>query len=237
MGAFFPGTGSLQTTAPLIPPTAQPMTMACWARATNTAVTQTIMCFASNSTDYIEVQQATNWAIGDGTGVNFAGAATAGMWTFLLARWITTTSMRLTTLTADGTLNSGQRTNSSVHSALITIGLGERVVLSPVQAFTGAIAEFWYTATDIVGSDVAPGISYIHQLAFFGPFSIPSVGQQVEEYRSLRLGGTARYGDSHSNTAGSSWVADVALPPTQHPPIISNRYPLPRSDVKATMMM
>lgn len=53
--------------------------------------------------------------------------------------------------------------------------------------WTGDLAEYWWTNTDIFPAG-ALSLSLMRQLAFEGPFSIPYIGNKVQEYRSFRGG-------------------------------------------------
>lgn len=147
-----------------------------------------------------EVVQA---VVSDGvtTATAGAGTLTAGNWIFVLARFISTVSIRIHSLNFNGSISSGNDATSVDPTAggtqtMDTLSIG--VDTTNNLPWNGQIAEFWYTNTDVQGSDVAINSELLRQLANYGPFSVPNIANGVIEYHSYRV-------DVPSNASGVSF--------------------------------
>ena len=93
---------------------------------------------------------------------------------------------------------------------------------TPNTFMNGRIAEFWYADADIYpdGAVNLPD-AYIRQLAFGGPFSIPSVAKSVVEYRSFRAHTLTGEGQDvyFGPTGVKSWADVNGASVGAHPPL------------------
>lgn len=82
------------------------------------------------------------------------------------------------------------------------------------------IAEFWCTNTDIQADGGQLDNTFLSQLAFGGPFSVPHVASAVVEYRSFRVHPSLNdpY-ETYSDYGGQTWTNNGAATTGPHPPL------------------
>lgn len=195
MGAKFVSASSqyLENTSP--PITAMPFTVGMWLFPTQTAAAQTAfsICAGGGTTDYYEILQT---AAGSWRALKHAGAASApastgvtvvaNTWYFILARFISATNIRCDAFSATGLIGNGNDTTSTTPASMTREAFGCRDVSTRTQFFDGIIAEYWTTNTDIQLDGLNTQDATVRQLAYGGPFSIPSVKKDIVEYHSFR---------------------------------------------------
>lgn len=118
-----------------------------------------------------------------------AGTVVANTWFFVIVRGISVTNRRIAVLNSvTGAASHAQNTTSKVMTGIITHNLGCLLGGSASnQGYaTGNVAEYWITNTDIQEDGLQLQDATLRQLAYGGPFSIPHIGQNVIDYRSLR---------------------------------------------------
>jgi len=195
MAAIFPAGGANLTSLVQIPlATGFPATVGIWVKTT--AATFWPVVFISNAAGdnfYLASGNtaAQQWGIqaASNSGANasnvFIGTVVPNAWTFLLGRWISITNRRIAVLNPGGTISAAQDTNTiTVPPAALTnnqlggnFGAGD---------FSGTIGEVWSTNTDVWPGGGAIDASFLIQLARMGPFSIPSVAENVQYYQPFR---------------------------------------------------
>lgn len=91
------------------------------------------------------------------------------------------------------------------------------------QPFTGRLAEFWCTNTDIQADNAQLQDWMARQLAYGGPFSVPHIVKDIVEYRSLRVFPESR-GDRgtevyHGKFGRQTWANTNGVTTGPHPPL------------------
>lgn len=172
--------------------TAYPFTVGMWIRATTVGVNKCAWSNAVDTTNYWELWQfaANTWTFetndGGGDADATGGSVVSGVWTFIVMRGISATNRRIATLLSTGAATHAQNTTSRTPTGIAQNNLGRSFAFA--SYFDGQIAEFWYTLTDIQPDGLALDDGLLRQLAYRGPFSVPSVGAAIlsgGEYRSL----------------------------------------------------
>lgn len=114
-------------------------------------------------------------------------AAVANTGYFFLIRAITTTNRRVSVLSDKGVVTNVQSTTSVTLPAINRETFGAYDGSGgPTDWFTGQVAEFWKTNTDIQADGAQLQDATLRQLAYGGPFSVPHIGASIIEYRSFR---------------------------------------------------
>lgn len=190
-GLFANGSAcQLQNTTP--PVTVLPMTFGCWVRPTDIASFRYVtgLSISGSATGYFGLYQWNDntWnCFINNVGENYAqaGAVTQNAWHFVVCRFITTTNRRIAVLNANGTTAHAQSVTSQATPAvnMITIGAFTNTQNDP---FSGQVAEWWYTNSDIQADGAALQDGTLMQLAYGGPFSLPHITKDIIEYRSMR---------------------------------------------------
>lgn len=213
--------------APLVS-TGYPVTVAAWVYPTTTAAARSVWSLTdpAAAASYFNVLQSSGdqWSLiaSDGTASTVSGGSvTANAWTFLAARFITTTNRRLDGLLPDGSTFAIQSTASRAPTNLSMLAIGAREVSTPAIFFTGRIGEFWYAAANIAGTGALDS-GLLRSLAYGGPFARPSLAAKVIEYRAFRKNRVTGEGGDVYVGAGQqmqSWtnVNGVTIGP--HPPL------------------
>lgn len=181
----------LETGAGVI--TGFPCSMGMWVYPTTTGAQK---CFAmvggSSSTDFLQLSQsaANAWEIGGATTISLslvsAGVVTANQWAYVVGRWISATNRRLSVLQFDGSTAFAQDTVSRATVPPGNINIGRRHGNGIDIWFSGLVAEFWVTNSDIQADGAQLQDSTLRQLARDGPFSVPHILKDIVDYRSLR---------------------------------------------------
>lgn len=155
---------------------------------------------------------------------NSAGVPVQDAWSFILARIISTSSRQFAVLNPDGSVSTATGT--------ITVATDPTVFDNHQLGNTtnvffyagGAFAEFWYTLTDVQPDGGVTQDALIRQLAYGGPFSVPSIGPSVVQYRSFRETASDSAGEADERydapiAQGVLWNANGAPIIGAHPPL------------------
>lgn len=199
MSAQFAGGSSQNINAPAPSQIAAvPFTAAFWVSVTATTGGQYVWSLHDGGTNcWFDVVVTFGTAFSfDCTASNFggvvgaaAGTVVANRWFFIVCRGISATNRRIAVLdSVTGAASHAQNTTSKVTTGIITHNLGCLMGGSGSNQgyMTGNIAEYWVTNTDIQEDGAQLIDATLRQLAYGGPFSIPHIGQNVIDYRSLR---------------------------------------------------
>lgn len=219
----------LNTAAPVTGP---PFTVGMWVYPESVAAVQTFWALTdTNASGHeFELRMATTpvfqfycWAGGSEAGAQ-TGTFTLNAWHYVVARAISTTNRRLSTLLSDGTMGHAQSTTSVSPSSIDCVSLGIRHNTAPVLPFTGRIAEYWMADFDIQEDGAQLQNSTLRQLAYGGPFSLPHIANRLVDYRSFEKATTAPgYAESFIGSKGvqkwtdNSTSGTVGIAP--HPPL------------------
>jgi hypothetical protein len=191
MSLSFAGAQWLNNTSP--PITDYPITVGCWVRpaaAGNVFRSIWQLSKAGDPSDRFALYQWTGsvWcALVSVSGADTAltaGTVTATSWHFLVARFISATNRRLAVLNVNGSTAHAQSTTSAQPLTQAEEALGANVTGG--DPYTGLLAEFWRTNTDIQVDAAQLSDSTLRQLAYGGPFSVPNIAGTILEYRSFR---------------------------------------------------
>lgn len=232
MGALFNGTNNyLLNSATAVK--ALPFTVGCWVQPM--AASTNVVIWACNAGSAFNDGYGLVWtspnyiALATASGINQALATAAGIlssWSYVVARWISTTNIRISVLNSDGTVAHAQDvTSTTTNTSLITaetMGAGNT---TPNRLFTGLVAEWWLALADVQPDGGQLSEHTLRQLAFGGPFSLPSLETSLVDYRSLRnnLDSASDVGIDYfgSKLGRQVWTKSAT------PPILSTHPPLP----------
>lgn len=223
-----------------------PFTVGCWVRPD--AATGVTWTFTDNvgfgGATMAGLLVNTDWSFAAaGTG-GFPGAealtttnVTVGVWYFVICRGISSTNRRIAVLnSASGLVEHGQSTVPRSISAATILVLNTEVSGGSLTEYDQALAEFWYTATDIQADGAQLLDSTMRQLAYGGPFSVPHIACDVLEYHSLRSSLLDQPVRGETYASGDPPVWTGAGIRTEHPPL-PYWYMAPPSDTLNVSMM
>lgn len=206
-----------------------PFTMGFWVQPTTTGTLMALAAFNDTgaATEYFTVMQsaANAWYMEVSGGNSCSiGTVTANQWHYVIARLVDADSRYLTVLQANGSIVHGSPTVATrLMTSLDTVMLGAfRQNGTASSYFTGLIAEFWYSNTDISGSNTQLNDELVRQIAYSGPFSVPHIAPDVIEYRSLRIHPTANNPASdayYRNMQPPVWTNTGGVFTGAHPPL------------------
>ena len=231
MGALV-STSSLENAASVI--SGYPVTMAAWVNATGVSNTGQAFSLGQNVTrNSFNLGQGSNvfaMTADNGTAfqtTNLGSVTTANTWSFVVCRFISATNRRGSSLLFDGGITHAQGTTNVTMSGLTRFRIGQRAD-NTAQPWTGFVAECWYTNTDIQPDGLQLSSDTLVRLAYNGPFSIPSIANDVVEYRALRkcltsdqdIIGSTYYNMGLIGGSRPTWTANSTVTLGQHPPII-----------------
>lgn len=149
--------------------------------------------------------------------------AIANSWSYVLARFITTTNRRMSVLFPDGSISHAQNTTSRTPLAaeIDHWTIGARELATASQFVNGQVAEFFLSDADVQVDGAQTDAALVRQLAYGGPFSIPHVVNNIIEYHSFRVDPTKpRLGEDFYGRAGiQSWAAAGTPAAGPHPPL------------------
>lgn len=187
MSAFF-SSAKLTVTSP--PFTALPLSFGCWVKTTTVAAGNAVILSLWNNTSsasygiYRESATMTIW--GGATSTSIVATMVANRWYYVVFRFIATANKRLSVVDELGVLSAGQNVDTTV-TAIQNWDVGwEGLTASPVNFWSGNMAEFWITDTDIQPGGGVLDNATLRQLAYYGPFSVPLVRNNLVHYRSFR---------------------------------------------------
>lgn len=227
----------LVNTAAPVPSAIYPLAIGMWVRPATlgTARRYWSLCDPSSNDNYIYCGQSGNdqWNVAaiDPTSNNGANTPMSsviiGAWSFILARFLATNQRAIDVLPAGGGVLQATTSNTRTPSGMTQMGLGYRASLTPGVFFDGLIGEFWW------GVPIAAPLSRfaslpeptLRQLAYGGPFSIPSVAASIREYRSFRtnpVGGEGRDIHVGSGVPWQNWSNVNGVTTGPHPPLSTN---------------
>lgn len=117
-----------------------------------------------------------------------AGTGVVDRWSYVLIRWISATNRRIVVWNPDGSISSAQNTTNVTISGITRLRVGNRAdnFISPNQCWNGAVADLWYTNTDIQEDGGALTSGLIEQIALRGPFSFRHIAHHICEFHSYR---------------------------------------------------
>lgn len=113
-------------------------------------------------------------------------AITSDAWAYVVARFISATNRRISVRHASGVIDNAQNTTSKTPASIDAVTLGASGSLTKSNYIDGSIAEYWMANVDIHRGGGALPATYLHQLAFNGPFSVPFIERNLVDYRSFR---------------------------------------------------
>jgi len=114
---------------------------------------------------------------------------TANTWHFVFGRSISSTSRRLSIIFPGGLVEHVQDTASQPAGSqcdLLAVGCQLMSAATGGTFYDGAVAECWWCPNKEVFGDVQLSTALLFQLAYQGPFSIPTLAPYVAEYLALR---------------------------------------------------
>jgi hypothetical protein len=234
MSATFSGSPRLSVASP--PFTALPISFGMWVKtftiaAGNAALFSWYNDTANNSYGaYREGSAMTVWGGAVSTNVL---TMVVGRWYYIVGRFITSSSKRLSALDELGAMVNIQNTDVTAFAAQHWDLGNEGPVGAVVNYLSGNMAEFWMTDTDIQPGGAALDNSMLRQLAYYGPFSIPLVRSNLVHYRSFRSvtdDGIEKPSEVfHGKYGRLSWGMTTGLTTGGHPPIYGGYEPGRRS--------
>lgn len=206
-----------------------PFTVGMWVNPATSGTGRGHWSYGAANGWQLSMTSANAWAIdvvnGGTTTSGTTGATTVGLWTYIVGRFISINSRRLSIYQANGATSSAVETTSinpglvsPVHS--IGTGLGG----TNGAAANGSVAEFFLANVDIQPDGAALLTQTIINLALNGPFSIPSIAQNIMDYRSLRNSMSSNQDGLpdyfYSPLGFQTWNASASAPVvTAHPPL------------------
>ena len=233
MSAGFDGSAAYLVNASA-PITAVPFTVGLWAMFTTSGTNATLWSLSdTGSTDdwfYInkgtddKVNIGSQQASGSANAGTVSTADTVNTWFYVIARFISSTSRRISVLHNGGLIENAINATSTVPTSIDRVSVGALDRLGGAVTFwPGLIAEYWLANADIqaAGGQLDSGI--LRQLACRGPFSYPPLIPNLVEYHSFRktLPPILTPEDAYSGTLGpQTWVNSGAVAPGRaHPPL------------------
>jgi len=244
MGASFVAASSQylsNSVVPVLPTTGYPFTFAAWINTTAVGAAQTIMSFGDTGTtnNFIGLTLQTTGSVaviaaagGVTASAGTGTAVTAGTWNFCVGRFISSGNRWAACLFSSGAIDNIQTVIFRAPPSLDKLGIGTTIASTNLDFFGGIIAEAWYTNTDInpLGNAVAIDSNFLRQIAYYGPFSVPSLAKDIIEYRGLRttLGNDRNKPDEiYCQLGTQTWVNNGSTTIGAHAPL-SNLYARPR---------
>lgn len=182
---------AMPSNTPLVNPTgAFPFTVGLWVRPTAAVFTPIFTC-ANALGDFMDMfiggtanqqfgmqSSSTGGANTQNTSI---GNIVANSFTYMLCRWIDVNNIRIHIVNPAGTISSAQNTATITNapSAFTQSQFGGNI---GAGNFTGQVAEFFCTNTDIWPGGGVMDSAAIWQLAKYGPFQNNRIGDAVQYY-------------------------------------------------------
>lgn len=199
MGALFTAASTqyLVNSAPAV--TTMPFTVGMWFyNSAATLRTLWSLCATANTTNGYRIDNnggtpagITATSYGSATGTATA-TPTQGVgaikWGFCVCRFISASSRRVSAINHLSEIGHGTNITASTVTSPAQMFIGAKGGSSIAQPWDGFLAEFWMTNTDIQPDGLQLSNETLRQLAYRGPFSIPSVRSSLVDYRSMRQG-------------------------------------------------
>lgn len=216
MGAFFTAASSQKLAGSTAPVTALPFTFGIWVNAAsaiggssraffylgNPATSDYFIGYQSTTGSALAIQSANSVV---GGSANSGVTPTAGVWHYVLGRFISSTNRRISVMTAAGSVTHVADTTSGADpsTAATQMTLGCRDLATPDLFWDGSVAEFFITNVDLWPDGGAAPDWFVRLLAYRGPFSLPGRTRNIMEYRGLRgVMEAGRIGDAWSGSKG-----------------------------------
>jgi hypothetical protein len=246
MSAGFANTGNIVLSgAPAV--VTYPFTMAVWVYPFTINTAQSFVTLTDNtvSNQFFNFGQSSGATMvadvnfgGSTAGLSVTGTA-ANKWQFGLYRAISATNRRLSAVWSDGSMTHAQSTTSRSPGTINTMAIGRKELSTPTGQYNGRLAEFWWCDADVQADGAQINESFLRQLAFGGPLSVPHVKNNLIEYRSFRV-----FPDTHADRSRDvyfgrygpkTWTATsvttgphVPLPPSYAYPVSKPSFSVPR---------
>jgi hypothetical protein len=235
MSARFLATSSQRLTNSSPPVVTMPFTVGFWCQPTvsSTAQSAWAMCdpagthfygvtFISSGTQ-VELQQNSGATTSE---VIASFTYTLGQWVYCLLRCIGAADKRLTAMNHTGLVASINSVTSKTPT-VTTVDIGALGRSAPIQLWSGYVAEYFITNTDIQPGGGAMQESLLRQLAFGGPFSVPHIAADILDYQAFR---SALGSDTAVDTDGfydapkgqQIWTNTNTVGLGPHPPLPGN---------------
>lgn len=207
------------------PFTALPYTVGFWLRNTTIAAgAAPLFAWRDNTAadQYSVYRNGANINMWAGLGDLVGPVTVVGRWLFVTVRVVTASNKRIQYLDVLG--NTGEFTSTD---ATAFVGnqwsIGGEGAAPGTAFYDGHMAEFWMTDTDIQPGGAILANTFVRQLAFFGPFSVPQVAANLVYYRSFR----ATMNDSnesarevfHGKYGKLNWGQPTGMTNLDHPPL------------------
>lgn len=248
MGAFFTAASSqyLSNAAAPIVSTLYPFSLGLWVNVNSIGaehVFWNVNSGGANNSATMSCTAANTWLL-EATIVSdvdiTTGTVAAGKWFYVVGRYISATNRRISVLDPSGSASHAQSTTSTVLTTLVRMNIGAFQNTGAASTFfDGYLAEFWYANADIQPDGAQLQDATLRQLAYYGPFSIPSIGQNLLEYRSFYSSQGSETNKPEEVYSGGrdaqAWVNNAGVKIGLHPPLCSG-YVRP-TDISRLMMV
>jgi hypothetical protein len=218
------------------PFTALPISFGMWAKTFTIAAGNAVFFSWYNDTSansYGVYRESSSMTIWGGALSTTAVTMVVGRWYYVVGRLVASNNKRLSVLDELGGTTNVQNTDVTAFAAQHFDLGSEGPVGSVVNYWSGNIAEFWMTDTDIQPGGAALDNSTLRQLAYYGPFSIPLVRSNLVHYRSFRSvtdDGIEKPSEVfHGKYGRISWGMTTGMTSSSHPPIYGGYEPGRRS--------
>jgi hypothetical protein len=156
------------------------------------------------------------------------------VWYYLLARRISNTNARLSTLdTSTGIVAHSSDATSNTDGSVTEniIGAADSGSGTPDSNFlNGCVAEYFYVDTDVQIGGGQAADELIRQLAYRGPWSVPHVAASMVEYHGFQQAvgsNTDNFKDIYQRGGRRSWTMSSTVPTTGNHPPLSRAYVRP----------
>jgi hypothetical protein len=149
-----------------------------------------------------------------------AGTATANKWTYILCRATSVSNRWISVLNPDGSIASGQSTTSITPAGvawLLINGYRDNFI-GPLNLGDGIYGEPFVAKADVQPDGLTTQAALIRQLAYKGPWSIPSLVPNIVFYDSFRRGYNPAQGEE-VYPQGIKYFANTNCLPAPHPPL------------------
>lgn len=236
MAALFTAASTqyLTSSAPLV--VDYPLVVGMWVRMVSTSATARILWSLSDTgttNNYLMLRKNASHGIligsqagGTESAVGNAAAITATAWAFVLARFIASNNRRLALLPGDGNFATTDTSVARAPTGMDTMTLGALQTSGGVtEPWDGLIGEYWLANADIQSTNLTTQDALTRQLAFGGPFSVPTIAKDIIEYRSFRkapVNDADEIGEVFHGALGrQTWVNTNGVKTLQpeHPPL------------------
>lgn len=245
MAVVFTASSSQRIINSATPVTTFPFTVGYWLKMPNSASDQVSWSLVDTAsvTEYWAVYKNSSnilvQNVNAGAGYSEIASTNAigdNQWTYVLVRIISATNRRFNVLHWNGVIDSVQSTTSRSPASIDRVCLGMSDYSTPDSPMDGSIAEYFMANVDVHRGGGAIPATYLRQIAYGGPFSVPFIERNLVDYRSFRqsltsdqdnaydyhLGGQRPVRQVWTNVNGATLGPHVPLPGYYERPV-SNR--------------